>query len=237
MEANIKSITQGLTDSGGLSPQMAQYAKLAGMDPNNLSFEDSVFLQMMNYAQQKETEIGAKVSALDKEGESGGFYGGLTDPQAGGQTARALFVPPPPAAAYNRTGVVPPPAPAFATGQTATAYSTAANFVPPPPPAGAFVGGVVPAPPPAGTVRAAAVAAPSPAAVAGTSATSGAARNSLMSGVGQGLPGDPNKMSDTMKQQMLQKLMDDLKKMYELLSNIIKTMHDMQMTPIRNLKG
>jgi hypothetical protein len=47
---------------------------------------------------------------------------------------------------------------------------------------------------------------------------------------------DPSKMSDTMKQQMLQKLMGDLQKLYEMLSNIIKTMHDMAMTPTRNLR-
>ena len=49
--------------------------------------------------------------------------------------------------------------------------------------------------------------------------------------------GAPEKMSDTMKQQMLQKLMGDLQKMYEMISNMLKSMHDMQMTPIRNLKG
>jgi hypothetical protein len=48
---------------------------------------------------------------------------------------------------------------------------------------------------------------------------------------------DPSKMSDTMKQQMLQKLMGDLQKLYEMLSNMIKSMHDMQMTPTRNLRG
>ena len=45
------------------------------------------------------------------------------------------------------------------------------------------------------------------------------------------------KMSDTMKQQMLQKLMGDLQKLYEMLSNMIKSMHDMQMTPVRNLRS
>jgi len=48
---------------------------------------------------------------------------------------------------------------------------------------------------------------------------------------------DASKMSDTMKQQMLQKLMGDLQKLYEMLSNMIKAMHDMQMTPTRNLRG
>lgn len=44
-------------------------------------------------------------------------------------------------------------------------------------------------------------------------------------------------MSDTMKQQVLQKLMSDLQKTYEMLSNMNKSMHDMQMIPIRNLRG
>ena len=48
---------------------------------------------------------------------------------------------------------------------------------------------------------------------------------------------DASKMSDTMKQQMLQKLMGDLQKLYEMLSNMIKSLHDMQMTPTRNLRG
>lgn len=43
-------------------------------------------------------------------------------------------------------------------------------------------------------------------------------------------------MSDTMKQQMLQKMVKDLQKMYELLSNVIKSAHDMQKAAIDNLK-
>jgi len=58
-----------------------------------------------------------------------------------------------------------------------------------------------------------------------------------MEGANLGEKMDPSKMSDTMKQQMLQKLMGDLQKLYEMLSNMIKSMHDMQMTPTRNLRG
>jgi len=80
----------------------------------------------------------------------------------------------------------------------------------------------------------------------------GGAVGGAVSGIGQGntsstaggLEGadlggtmDPDKMSETMKQQMMQKLMGDLNKLYEMLSNMIKSMHDMQMTPIRNLRG
>jgi hypothetical protein len=53
----------------------------------------------------------------------------------------------------------------------------------------------------------------------------------------QGNVGDPSKMSETAKQQALQKLMGDLQKLYEMLSNMIKSMHDMQMTPVRALRG
>jgi len=48
---------------------------------------------------------------------------------------------------------------------------------------------------------------------------------------------DPSQLSETMKQQMLQKMMSDLTKMYEMLSNIMKTMHDMMMKPIQALRG
>ncbi|MEW5849497.1 MAG: hypothetical protein AB2A00_11820 [Myxococcota bacterium] len=69
----------------------------------------------------------------------------------------------------------------------------------------------------------------------------GGAMDSARSGGGMEVDGqqygDPSKMSDTMKQQLLQKLMSDLQKMYEMLSNMMKSMHDMQMTPIRALRG
>ena len=47
---------------------------------------------------------------------------------------------------------------------------------------------------------------------------------------------DKAETSDTLKQMQLQKLTEDLKKMYDMLSNIMKSMHEMQMTAIRNLK-
>ncbi len=48
--------------------------------------------------------------------------------------------------------------------------------------------------------------------------------------------GDPQKTSDTLKQMQLQKMMEDLKKMYEMLSNVMKSMHTMQMAAVRNLR-
>ena len=48
--------------------------------------------------------------------------------------------------------------------------------------------------------------------------------------------GNANQQSDTTKQMQMQKLMEDLKKMYEMLSNVMKSMHDMQMAPVRNLR-
>lgn len=53
---------------------------------------------------------------------------------------------------------------------------------------------------------------------------------------GQGGIGGDQPKSDTIKQMEMQKLMEDLKKMYEMLSNTVKMMHDMQMTPVRNLR-
>ncbi|MFH1812341.1 MAG: hypothetical protein ABIJ09_26630 [Pseudomonadota bacterium] len=55
-------------------------------------------------------------------------------------------------------------------------------------------------------------------------------------GGAEGNFGDPNKTSDALKQMQMQKLMEDLKKMYEMLSNVMKSMHDMQMAAVRNLR-
>ncbi len=53
----------------------------------------------------------------------------------------------------------------------------------------------------------------------------------------QGNVVNPNNMSETAKQQMMQKMMGDLQKLYEMLSNMNKAMHDMQMVAVRNIKG
>ena len=45
-----------------------------------------------------------------------------------------------------------------------------------------------------------------------------------------------SKNSDTLKQMQMQKLMEDLKKMYEMLSNVMKSMNGMQMAAVRNLR-
>lgn len=66
-----------------------------------------------------------------------------------------------------------------------------------------------------------------------TSSTAGAG----LAGTDLGGTMDPSSMSETMKQQAMQKLMGDLSKLYEMLSNMIKSMHDMQMTPTRNLRS
>jgi hypothetical protein len=67
-----------------------------------------------------------------------------------------------------------------------------------------------------------------------TASTAGGAG---MEGTDLGGTMDPANMSETMKQQAMQKLMGDLSKLYEMLSNMIKSMHDMQMTPVRALRG
>jgi hypothetical protein len=71
----------------------------------------------------------------------------------------------------------------------------------------------------------------------GEGAKGGGGDSGGLKGADLGQKMDPSQMSDTMKQQMLQKLMGDLQKLYEMLSNMIKSMHDMQMTPIRNMRG
>jgi len=55
-------------------------------------------------------------------------------------------------------------------------------------------------------------------------------------GGSNGPMGDSSKTSDTLKQMQMQKLMEDLKKMYEMLSNVMKSMNDMQMAAVRNLR-
>jgi hypothetical protein len=52
----------------------------------------------------------------------------------------------------------------------------------------------------------------------------------------KGPGGDGQSSSDTLKQMQMQKLMEDLKKMYEMLSNVMKSMNDMQMAAVRNLR-
>jgi hypothetical protein len=53
---------------------------------------------------------------------------------------------------------------------------------------------------------------------------------------GAGGPFGGQAESDTLKQMQMQKLMEDLKKMYEMLSNVMKSMSDMQMAAVRNLR-
>jgi len=55
----------------------------------------------------------------------------------------------------------------------------------------------------------------------------------------QGLEGyDPMnaKQSDATDQAVLQKMMNDLQKVYQLLTNVMKSMHDMQMAAVRNIR-
>lgn len=64
----------------------------------------------------------------------------------------------------------------------------------------------------------------------------GSALGGMLSGQGSaGAFGNANQQSDTTKQMQMQKLMEDLKKMYEMLSNVMKSMNSMQMAAVRNL--
>jgi hypothetical protein len=66
----------------------------------------------------------------------------------------------------------------------------------------------------------------------------GSAVGGMFSGQGgaNGAFGNTSQQSDTLKQMQMQKLMEDLKKMYEMLSNVMKSMNDMQMAAVRNLR-
>jgi len=48
-------------------------------------------------------------------------------------------------------------------------------------------------------------------------------------------PVDPDQ-SDATKQSMLQKMMNDLQKVYQLLTNVVKALHDMLMAAVRNIR-
>ena len=45
-----------------------------------------------------------------------------------------------------------------------------------------------------------------------------------------------SKQSDATDQAVLQKMMNDLQKVYQLLTNVMKSMHDMQMASVRNIR-
>ncbi|MBI5495356.1 MAG: hypothetical protein HY904_10060 [Deltaproteobacteria bacterium] len=174
MEANIVSSAKGLTGN----PGMESMANQLGINMQNASFEDILFLSMMSYSTKKEKEISGKVNELAggqqaQTAPTDGGFGGLFG-LGGGTTAQGLGI--------QGVQTVNPLAQLFGAGNVQGQGGQVVD--------------------------------------------------------GQGnVVGDPNKMSDTMKQQMMQKMMGDLQKMYEMLSNMIKTMHDMQMTPIRNLRG
>ncbi|MBI5493663.1 MAG: hypothetical protein HY904_01470 [Deltaproteobacteria bacterium] len=51
------------------------------------------------------------------------------------------------------------------------------------------------------------------------------------------IAGAQQPMSDTMKQQLLQQMTNQLRKFYEMLTNVIKQMHDMQKSAIDNIKA
>jgi len=71
---------------------------------------------------------------------------------------------------------------------------------------------------------------------AGGAAGGGAAGGGAAGGAKGGYdPLDPNQ-SDTTKQAMLQKMMQDLQKVYQLLTNMMKSMHDMGMASVRNIR-
>ncbi|MBN2361165.1 MAG: hypothetical protein JXR83_17045, partial [Deltaproteobacteria bacterium] len=83
--------TGGTGGTGGANldtndPEIKELAQGMGIDMNNMSFEDIIFLMMMKYARKKEKEIISKMNELagggDKQGEGGsggrrGYGGGM----------------------------------------------------------------------------------------------------------------------------------------------------------------
>ncbi|MFH1810529.1 MAG: hypothetical protein ABIJ09_17440 [Pseudomonadota bacterium] len=241
LEGNIKNLAQSMTKGGATTgsngvgaqgttgaqsdaallsdPETSKLAEGMGMTPP-LSFEDMLFLMMMKYARKKEKEILGKMNELSsKDGTQGaqaeqgagaaGGTGGTANPQAQAQYN----------AAANKIMSNPNASDTLKQMQMAKLNSDFGQS------------GVQ-------TQR-------QPTA-AETEAYNKQVDQLVNQGAltpeqgqqakAQGAFGDPNKTSDALKQMQMQKLMEDLKKMYEMLSNVMKSMHDMQMAAVRNLR-
>jgi|GEM_PF-1305830 len=206
-------------------PEAQKFAQGMGIDIQNASFEDLLFLMLMKYASKKEKEIMGKVKALDKSikaaddakakgstesadnngqaqrsggGGGGGFLGGIVS------------------GIGNAIGGIVSQVPIF--GGIAGGLVRGVSGL-----AGGLLGGI------SDTQR------QQMGGAGGAQANGGQGVDATNSETIDGQK--VGEMSETLKQQMLQKLMSDLNKMYEMLSNMMKSMHDMQMTPIRALRG
>lgn len=189
--------------------QAEGFADSMGINLANATFEDVIFILLLKYTAKKEKEIMEKINQLSQDGKDGkGGKGG----KGGllGTVVGGVFGGPIGAMVGSSIGST------LGGGNKADILGMAGSA------AGVALGGGL------------------------TGAMVGNAAGQLLGGAGQsgggmfdanGNIGDPSKMSETAKQQALQKLMGDLQKLYEMLSNMIKSMHDMQMTPVRNLRG
>jgi len=202
----------GASGSGGAGgvdqndPETQELAKGMGIDMANMSFEDIIFLMMMKYARKKEKEIINKMNELSGSGKGEGAEGG--DKAGGGEDG-------------GRRG--------YGGGMLGGIGQMAGGVL------GGMVGG------PIGSAIGGQLGGALGGAIGGGGGGGegggGAGGAGGAEGGGKAGPfGDSSKTSDTLKQMQMQKLMEDLKKMYEMLSNVMKSMSDMQMAAVRNLR-
>ncbi len=211
-----------------LGPEASEFAKGMGIDLSNASFEDVLFLLLMKYAKKKEDDIMKKVKELDKSMQKEGGAEGSKEGGGAGSGGGAGG-----AGSGGGVGGAGCGGPAGCIGNVASGCVSGCTGG-----SGGAIGGAL------GQIMGGMGGAGGPGGMLGGGGASGASGGGGGGGEGGGMSGgnlgekmDASKMSDTMKQQMLQKLMGDLQKLYEMLSNMIKSMHDMQMTPTRNLRG
>lgn len=192
-------------------PWTANLANDCGIRPP-LSFEDLLFLMMMKYTKRKEKEILGKMNQLTNKDKQG-------PPMAGGMGAAGLGYGSRFAGAMKGVGTIGGGLLGGLAGGGAFSPISALLGAG----AGRFLGSIV-----GGAGRM----------LGGGLGLGGGYHGGGMGPQGKGGgydPMDPNK-SDTSEQAAMQKMMNDLKKVYELLSNTVKAMHDMQMASVRNTR-
>lgn len=242
MENNILNVANGLTKGGANSPNwefangdMAGAAKSMGINPP-LNFEDLLFVQMQQYAIKKEHQIMGKMNELSQNQPASATpqQTQQAQQQAVMQGLARVLAGNPNVSGSPFGGLVggPTSSPMQAFPAGTNAQNIMASLFPQGGVGGVGAGGV-------------------PISGAGGIPISGGTAGFPISGGTAGLPGstgatgatgtsgynplDPQQ-SDMAKQAMLQKMVQDLQKMYQLLTNVQKSMHDMAMGAIRNIR-
>jgi len=217
LENNILGVANGMVSGGANSaswslsnPNTQALADSLGMKPP-LAFEDLLYLMMMQYGQNKEKDITNKMNELSQNGGQGTTGTATTNPYAAyagtGQVGNSLYGGLVGGPVGSNYGVTPQQLQQYFGNGVSTSSGTSSSGNDDE--EGVNFANVFAAPASSGTT--------------GTTGTNGAF-------------GDTSKTSDTLKGMQLQKLMEDLRKMYEMLSNVMKSMHEMQMKAIQNLR-